>query len=248
MATVVVTGGARGIGDAIVRAFVGRGDDVISLDLSDPADALEGVTYIHADVTNPECVGAAADGLDRVDVLVNNAGIQRVGLIGEMAHEDWLAVIATHLTGAYVCNSAVVPLMRRQRSGAIIHIASAAAFVGLPGRGPYSAAKAGLLALTRVMAVELATYGVRVNAVAPGFTRTTLIQQGIDDGSLEEDWMVERVPMARLATPEEIARVVCFLASDDASFVTGQCLLADGGWTVQGITHAPDWLSRVDAP
>ncbi len=98
-----------------------------------------------------------------------------------------------------------------------------------------------MLALTRVMAVELAELGIRVNAVAPGFTRTGLVEQALRDGSLQEDWMVAQVPMRRLATPREIAGVVRFLASEEASY-TGQCLVVDGGWTVQGITARPDWL------
>lgn len=241
--TVVVTGGACGIGDAIVRAFRERGATVVSLDLLEPEEPREGVRYLRADVSDPESVRAAFAGLERVDVLVNNAGIQRVGLTGELPVESWEAVIATNLTGAFLCDSSAVPLMRRLGSGAIVHIASTAAFVGLPGRGPYSAAKAGLLALTRAMAVELAPAGIRVNAVAPGFTRTGLVDQALRDGSLQESWMVERVPMGRLAVPEEIARVVRFLASDEASYVTGQVIVADGGWTIQGIGAAPGWLT-----
>jgi NAD(P)-dependent dehydrogenase (short-subunit alcohol dehydrogenase family) len=158
--------------------------------------------------------------------------------------ETWQAVIDTNLTGAFLCAAAVIPIMRRQGSGSIVQIASTAAFVGLPGRGPYSAAKAGMLGLTRELAVELAPAGIRVNAVAPGFTRTGLVEQAIQDGSLNEQWMLERVPMGRLAQPDEIARVVRFLASDDASYITGQCVIVDGGWTVQGIQAAPDWLAR----
>jgi len=239
---VVVTGAARGIGDAIVGAFREAGDDVVSLDLGDCERPREGCRYVHCDITDPEAVRAAFEPLERVDVLVNNAGIQRVGLIGELSYDQWQAVLATHLSGAFLCNSQAVPKMRAHGSGAIVHVASTAAFVGLPGRGPYSAAKAGLGALTRVMAVELAPLGIRVNAVAPGFTRTPLVQQALDDGSLQEDWMVARVPMGRFARPEEIARVVRFLASDEASYVTGQVLVADGGWTVQGIGAAPGWL------
>jgi 3-oxoacyl-[acyl-carrier protein] reductase len=238
----VVTGGARGIGDAIVAAFREAGDTVVSLDLIECESPREGCRYVRCDVTDPESVRAVFEPLERVDVLVNNAGIQRVGLIGELPNEDWQAVLATHLTGAFLCSSQAVAKMRAQGSGAVVQIASTAAFVGLPGRGPYSAAKAGLGALTRVMAVELAPLGIRVNAVAPGFTRTELVQQALDNGSLQEDWMVARVPMGRLARPEEIARVVRFLASDEASYVTGQVLVADGGWTVQGIGAAPGWL------
>ena len=242
MATTVVTGGARGIGEAIVQALAQDGDTVFSLDLIDPENPVAGATYLHADVADPESVRRAFVQIERLDALVNNAGIQRVGLIGELPHEHWLAVIGTNLTGAFVCNSIAVPMMRKQRSGSIVHIASTGAFVGLPGRGAYCAAKAGLLGLTRVMAVEVATEGIRVNAVAPGFTRTGLVNQGLADGSLEEAWMIERVPMRRLATPAEIAAAVQFLTSEKASFITGQCLVVDGGWTIQGINQAPDWL------
>jgi 3-oxoacyl-[acyl-carrier protein] reductase len=241
---VVVTGAARGIGDAIVGAFREAGDDVVSLDLVECEEPRDGCRYVRCDITDPDSVGAAFEPLDRVDVLVNNAGIQRLGLIGELEYEHWQAVVGTHLNGSFICNSQAVPRMRAQGSGAIVHVASTAAFLGLPGRGPYSAAKAGLGALTRVMAVELAPLGIRVNAVAPGFTRTQLVQQAIDDGSLQEDWMLARVPMGRLARPEEIARVVRFLASDEASYITGQVVVADGGWTIQGIGDAPTWLGQ----
>ena len=243
---VVVTGGARGIGDAIGCSFLEQGATVICLDLQDPVEPRDGVRYLRADISDPASVHAAFEDIarhdGRVDVLVNNAGIQRVGLIGELSYDTWAAVIDTNITGAFLCDSQVVPVMRRQGSGAIVHIASGAAFNGLPGRAAYSVAKAGLLALTRVMAVELAPVGVRVNAVAPGFTRTGLVNQALDDGSLQEDWMVERVPLGRLAEPEEIARVVRFLAGADASFVTGQVIVVDGGWTIQGIGTAPGWL------
>ena len=248
----VVTGAARGIGDAIARALVEAGTRVVSLDTLEPADPRRGVRYVVADVSDPESVAEAFADVDRVegrlDVLVNNAGIQRVGLTGQLSFEDWSAVIGTHLTGNFLCCSeAVRRMLERGTRGAIVSIASTAAIVGIPGRGPYCAAKAGILGLTRALAVEVAPAGIRVNAVAPGFTRTQLIQQALDDGSQREDWMLQRVPLGRLATPEEIAGVAVFLASDEAAYVTGQVVVADGGWTIQGLLHAPDWLTAPRA-
>lgn len=247
--TVVVTGGARGIGDAIVNAFIEHGARIVALDLLSPEKPRAEARYAVADISDPSSVRAAFDEIDRlegqVDVLVNNAGIVRNGLIGELSVEDWIAVIGTNLSGAFLCSSAAVPMMKRRGRGAVIHITSAAAFVGLPGRGPYTAAKAGLLGLTRVMAVELAPMGIRVNAVAPGFTRTPGQERVIRDGYLKEEWMVERVPMGRRAEPDEIARVVRFLAHDDASYITGQVIVADGGWSIQGIGKAPGWLTTT---
>jgi NAD(P)-dependent dehydrogenase (short-subunit alcohol dehydrogenase family) len=244
----VVTGAARGIGDAIARRLVSEGARVVSLDRAAPAAARDGIRDVEADVSDPASVAAAFSSVDaeegRVDVLVNNAGIQRVGLAGQLSYEDWQAVIGTHLTGMFLCCSQAIPRMTAGgRGGAIVSIASAAGLVGLPGRGPYSAAKAGIMGLTRVLAMEGAAAAIRVNAVAPGFTRTELIQQALDDGSLTEEWMLRNVPLDRIAEPDEIARVVSFLASDAASYVTGQTLPADGGWTIKGISAAPDWLT-----
>jgi NAD(P)-dependent dehydrogenase (short-subunit alcohol dehydrogenase family) len=244
----VVTGAARGIGDAIARRLVSEGARVVSFDRAVPAAARDGIRDLEADVSDPASVAAAFSSVDaeegRIDVLVNNAGIQRVGLAGKLSFEDWQAVIGTHLTGMFLCCSEAIPRMTAQgRGGAIVSIASVAGFVGLPGRGPYSAAKAGIMGLTRVLATEGAPASIRVNAVAPGYTRTEMLQQALDDGSQREDWMLRSVPLDRLADPDEIARVVCFLAGDGAAYVTGQTLLVDGGWTIQGIQAAPDWLT-----
>ena len=248
----VVTGGAQGIGDAIVRSFCAAGATVVALDKQAPASPHEGARYTVADVSDPASVAGAFESIDaeegRVDALVNNAGIQRAGLVGQIAFEDWSAVIGTHLTGAFLCSSHAIPRMvAGGRGGAIVSIASTAAFVGLPGRGAYCAAKAGILGLTRALSLEVASAGIRVNAVAPGYTRTEMLQQAIDNGSLREDWMLERVPLKRLADPDEIASVVAFLASDEASYVTGQTVVADAGWTIQGISDAPDWLAAEQA-
>jgi NAD(P)-dependent dehydrogenase (short-subunit alcohol dehydrogenase family) len=239
---VVVSGGAHGIGDATLAAFLEQGATAVSLDVAPPDEPRPGVTYLTADVRDDSAVRDALSTLERVDVLVNNAGVQEVGLVGELSAEAWDRVLGTHLTGAFVCATHAVPRMRAQGGGAVVNIASVAAFLGLPGRGPYSAAKAALTAFTRVLAVETATAGIRVNSVAPGFTRTRLLQLALDTGALTESWTTGEVPMRRLAEPAEIARVVRFLASDDASYITGQTILVDGGWSIQGIHAAPEYL------
>jgi NAD(P)-dependent dehydrogenase (short-subunit alcohol dehydrogenase family) len=249
----VVTGGARGIGDAIVQALRTADAQVVVLDKLEPQKPRNGVRYTTADVSDPASVAGAFESVDtvegRVDVLVNNAGIQRAGLIGQISYEDWSAVIGTHLTGMFLCCSQAIPRMTEQGSGgAIVGLASTAGFVGLPGRGPYCAAKAGIMGLTRALSLEGAPVGIRVNAVAPGFTRTEMVQQALDDGSLREEWMLERVPLKRLADAEEIARIVRFLASDQASYVTGQTIVVDGGWTIQGVSEAPGWLRGAEGP
>ena len=179
--TVVVTGGARGIGAAIVTAFTELGDDIVALDLIDAEQPVDGVRYRRCDVSDPDAVDAAFGGPGEIDVLVNNAGIARQGLVGVQPAQEWQAIIAVNLTGTFLCCSAVVPRMRP--GGSIVSIGSTAAFVGLAGRAAYGATKAGVLSLTRVLAVELAPKGIRANAVCPGFTRTAIIAQGISDAA-----------------------------------------------------------------
>jgi NAD(P)-dependent dehydrogenase (short-subunit alcohol dehydrogenase family) len=242
-----VTGGARGIGDAIAARLMADGAKIFSLDKMAPEEPRDGVAYLEADVTDPASLAKAFKAIDaaagQIDILVNNAGIQRVGLVGKIAFAEWSAVVATHLNGFFLCASEAVPRMvARGKGGSIVSIASTAAFVGLPGRSAYCAAKAGILGLTRALSLEVASANIRVNAVAPGFTRTKFIDQGLADGSLQEDWMIARVPMKRLAATEEIANVVRYLTGDEASYITGQTIVADGGWTVQGIPDAPSWL------
>jgi 3-oxoacyl-[acyl-carrier protein] reductase len=247
---VVVTGGARGIGDAIVRMMVAEGARAVVPDLVDPDEPAPGTRYVRCDITDRAAVEAAHAEIEategRLDVLVNNAGIQRVALTDEFDPAAWGLVVDVHLKGAFNWSSMALRTMRRQGSGAIVSIASVAGIIALPGRGPYSAAKAGLMALTRTMAVEVADAGIRVNAVAPGMARTALVQQGIDDGSIDLEAMKTEIPMRRLASLDDIGKAVCFLASDDASYITGQTLVVDGGWSILGMHRTPEWL-RPDA-
>ena len=242
----IVTGGSRGIGGAIAHEMVARGATVASLDLIAPDEARDGVLDLEVDVADAESVQAATAEVvaqcGRVDVLFNNAGIQRAAPTHLMDPEIWDLVVGVHLRGTFLCSAAAIPEMRKAGGGAIVSISSAAGFVGIPGRAPYSAAKAGILGLTRSLAVEVAPHNIRVNAIAPGFTRTPLVQQALDDGSLTEDWMLLEIPLDRLAAAAEIARPAVFLASAEASYITGQCIVVDGGWTVQGVSDRPDWL------
>jgi NAD(P)-dependent dehydrogenase (short-subunit alcohol dehydrogenase family) len=242
----IVTGAARGIGEAIAVGLRDAGARVFSLDAGEPETPQDGIRYLAGSVAEPAAVAAAFAAVDaeagRLDVLVNNAGIQRVALAHRMDFADWNAVLATHLDGTFLCSAEAIRRMRPERRGAIVSIASVVGLLGLSGRGPYSAAKAAIMSLTRVLALENATAGIRINAVAPGFTRTKLVEQAIRDGSIREEWQLERVPMRRLAEPSEIADAVLYLASDRASYITGQTLVVDGGWTVQAVNHVPDWL------
>lgn len=243
---VVVTGGARGIGDAIIRAFVKEGARAVSIDLGDAEDAIPGVRYVSGDVGDRGEMErvfvdiGAREG--RLDVLVNNAGIQRVGLTETFDPAVWRQVIEVHLFGMFNCTALAIPFMKRQGSGSIISMASTTALVGVPGRGPYTAAKGAISAWTRSLAVETAEAGIRVNAVAPGSTLTKLVQQGLDDGSIIRESMMSEIPMRRFGKVEEIAGVVRFLASDEAAYITGQTIVVDGGWTIQGMRDRPDWL------
>jgi 3-oxoacyl-[acyl-carrier protein] reductase len=242
---VVVTGGARGIGSAILRCLVNTGASGYSIDVINPDDPITGVRYFTADLGSQAEVEQAFSEISQVDVLVNNAGIQRAGLVGMQDPADWRRVIDVNLIGAYECIRCSSPKMPRGAS--IISIASVAAFIGLPGRSAYAAAKAGLLGMSRALAVEFAPRDITVNAVCPGFIHTAFVDGAIKDGSLNIGSMMERVPLNRMGFVDEIAGAVKFLASEEARYITGQSITVDGGWTIQGINQAPDWLTtQVD--
>jgi 3-oxoacyl-[acyl-carrier protein] reductase len=236
----LVTGGSRGIGRAIALRLAEQGADVAFSYRGNEGAALETVAAIEglgrrahavqADVRDPEAADAlvksAIGALGKLDILVNNAGITRDDLIMRMSVDDWRDVLETNLFGAFYATKAVTRPMLKARSGRIINITSVSGQAGQTGQANYSSAKAGLIGLTKASARELASRGITVNAVAPGFVLTELTQ---DLPEALQAQITERTPLGRFGTPEEIAHAVAFLASDEAAYITGQVLAVDGG-------------------
>ena len=235
----LVTGAARGIGQAIALQLAADGADLALCDVK--AEWLEDtIAKVKAlgrraegyamDVANGAAVGEAVAKIladfGRIDVLVNNAGITRDTLLMRMSEEDWDAVLDINLKGAFLVTKAVVKPMMKQRSGAIVNIASVVGIMGNPGQANYTASKAGLIALTKTTAKELGSRNVRVNAVAPGFIRTAMTDKLAEP---VKDAMLKMVPLGRLGEPEDVAKAVAFLASDAAAYVNGQTLAVCGG-------------------
>jgi 3-oxoacyl-[acyl-carrier protein] reductase len=212
----VVTGAARGIGAATCSALKADGLDVLGLDLSD--------AELAADVTDPASVAAALAGVPRIDVLVNNAGVLIEGLLSTMPLADFDRQVAVNLRGPFVVTQAA--LLRMPSGGRIVNVASELAYLGREGASAYAATKGAILSLTRSWARELAP-DIFVNAVAPGPVDTPLLAW--DTMTSDQQALETRNPLGRIGRPEEIAAVIAFLASDRASFITGQCFSADGG-------------------
>ncbi|MCB2228452.1 MAG: 3-oxoacyl-[acyl-carrier-protein] reductase [Desulfarculaceae bacterium] len=237
----LITGGSRGIGRAIALALASAGD-VVYFNHFDPDDSAAEQTVAmlkDAGVTafgqkfdicdQAQCqawVNGAFEAQGRVDNLINNAGITMDGLLVRMSAEQFNKVIQVNLVGAFYCLQAAAKLMMKQRGGSIVGLASIAGQIGNPGQANYSASKAGLIALTKTAAKELAPRGVRVNAVAPGFIETDMVNTIPE--KLQEA-MKAMIPMGRAGQPEDVADVVAFLCSDAASYVTGQVIAINGG-------------------
>jgi 3-oxoacyl-[acyl-carrier protein] reductase len=235
--TFVVTGAARGIGRVLGERAAAAGAGVAFLDVVEDsvrqaAESVGGATArgYRCDVSSFEdaeaVVGRVVADFGRVDVLVNNAGITRDRLFVRMSPEDWAQVLAVNLTGAFNMTKAVAPLLLKQRGGAIVNIASVVGLAGNAGQANYAASKAGLIGLTKSLAREFAPRGVRVNAVAPGFIRTAMTDALTEEA---QNQMKQAIPLARMGEPNDVADVVLFLASDLASYVTGQVINCDGG-------------------
>jgi 3-oxoacyl-[acyl-carrier protein] reductase len=239
---VVVTGAAVGIGATMAGMFAREGARVAVLDIDVPRldEVARGITADGAevlaqrcDVTSPADVGRSVDTVvgrwGRLDVLVNNAGgFYKIASIEEIDHDEWETILRLNLTSVFICSKAVVPIMKRQRRGRIVNMASIAGRTGnIPTAAHYAAAKAGIIGLTRQLAREVATHGILVNAVAPGTTATPRVLAARSPEATRA--LAAAMPIGRLAEPAEIAETVLFLASDAARFVTGATLDVNGG-------------------
>ncbi len=235
----VVTGAARGIGQAIAFDLAAKGAGVVVCDIKEEwlAETAEGIRKLgreawcrELDVTNTEAVqnvfSEIAEATGRIDILVNNAGITRDGLLMRMSEEDWDAVLTVNLKGTFACTKAVTRTMMKQRSGAIVNIASVIGLMGNAGQANYAASKGGVISFTKSVAKEFASRNIRVNAVAPGFIASKMTDALSDEVRKK---MLDVIPLSRFGQPEDVARVVSFLAGDDAAYITGEVINISGG-------------------
>ncbi|MBI4331957.1 MAG: 3-oxoacyl-[acyl-carrier-protein] reductase [Chloroflexi bacterium] len=237
----LVTGAGRGIGRAIALRLARQSATVVVNDMAEAgASAAEAAAAISdtggrastalGDISKEEDVARVVDAVlaeyGRLDILVNNAGITRDQLLMRMSPDDWDRVLAVNLKGAFLCTRAALRPMVKQRSGRIVNIASVVGMIGNPGQANYAAAKGGLIALTKTCAKEVASRGITVNAIAPGFIDTEMTRRLPEQVKQE---ILKQVPLACFGAPEDVAGAVAFLASDDARYITGQVLRVDGG-------------------
>lgn len=236
----IVTGASRGIGRAVAISLAKAGAKVVINYAGNVAAAEEvkslietaggQVMLMQADVANDEAVVAMVkqtmDTFGKIDILVNNAGITRDGLLMRMKESDWDAVMNTNLKGIFVCTKNVSKVMMKQKTGKIINMTSVVGIMGNAGQSNYAAAKAGVIGFTKSMAKELATRGITVNAIAPGFINSDMT--AVLSEQVKEE-LATKIPVGRLGNPEDVAAAVLFLASDSANYITGQTLNVDGG-------------------
>ena len=244
---VIVTGAGSGQGRVEAMLFAKEGAYVVVDDFNkDGADetlrlikqqrTAGKVMVSYADVRREEEVRAMVEEVveqfKKIDVLVNNAGIYRGHSVPETSEEEWYEVIDTNLKGPFLCSKYVVPHMMKAKKGAIVNISSIGAFVALEGSATYAASKAGLVGFTRSLGLDVAPHGIRVNSVAPGWTKTPMIAPLLEDKNITKALLAD-IPANRFAEPEDQAHLVLWLASEDASYLYGQTICNDGGWTLR---------------
>jgi NAD(P)-dependent dehydrogenase (short-subunit alcohol dehydrogenase family) len=249
MKTALVTGGAKGIGLAISQELVAlgwnvvvTGRDVVAIDTavaglaSGPGKAIGRVMDVRDRTSIDSVIADTRSEFGSLDSLINCAGVIIRDESEVLSEADWETVIDTDLSGVFKCSQAAFADLEKTQGATIVNVGSIAGSVGIAGRAGYTAAKAGLEGLTRTLGLEWADRDIRVNAVAPGWTRTEMVAGGIKDGRLSEAALTSRIPQKRLAEPSEIAKVVLFLMSSDSSYITGQTITVDGGITINGNT------------
>lgn len=246
----VVTGGAKGIGAAAVRLLAEEGACVVAgdVDIAAGRALMESLrqkghraSFVRADVRRASgsrlLIRRAVQKFGGLDILVNNAGVGLAKSTSETSEKEWDSVLNVNLKGAWLCAKEAIPQMERRGGGAIVNVASNAGLVGFPNLAAYCASKGGLVMLTKAMALDCAPHKIRVNAVCPGHTRTPMGEAFVsaqkDPKAFIAEFINRRHPLGRMAEPEEIARVILFLASEDASFITGAIVTADGGYSAQ---------------
>jgi NAD(P)-dependent dehydrogenase (short-subunit alcohol dehydrogenase family) len=253
----LVTGAGRGIGRSIALALAGEGA-AVAVNCSKSIKEAEKVareikglgrsaSVIRADVADKPAVESmvkdVVEQFGRIDILVNNAGMSTVGRSEDLEENIWRRGIDVMLTGVFFCSQAAGKEMIKQKSGKIINIASINGIVAFPERACYCSAKAGVMALTKVLGCEWARYNINVNAIAPGYVETDLVKDLVTQGTLDVDELAGRTPNGKLAGGDDIASTVVFLASEDSKHIVGQTIIVDGGWTAYG--YLESWLKNI---
>lgn len=240
---VLITGGAAGIGYAMAEAFSRQGCRIGLFDIDEGGleralQSLPGAVGKHGSVTDPVAVDAAFKRMDGafggVDIVVNNAGISMNKPTLELSLQDWQKALDINLTGVFLCCQEAARRMVPQGSGVILNISSIYGVVAAPNRLAYCATKSAVAMMTKGLAIEWGEHGIRVNALAPGYVKTALVEQLVEAHRIDDRALAKRTPLGRLATTEEIADLAVFLASDKARYITGQVVGVDGGWTAYG--------------
>jgi len=253
----LITGASRGIGRAIALAYAREGVDVVvncSSSVGDAEKVADEVRalgrralVVQADVADrsavEEMVGKTIQEFGRIDILVNNAGMAIVAPSIELEESQWRKGIDVLLTGVFFCSQVAGKEMIKQKSGKIVNIASMAGLVGIPERACYISAKAGVIGMTRVLAVEWAQYNININAICPGFIKTDIIAGLIERGLYDEKTLNTLTPLGKIGEPDDVANIAVFLASDESKNITGQSIVTDGGWSTY--KYLPEWLENT---
>lgn len=243
----VITGSGQGLGMAMAFGMAQEGANIIITDINinsgiatvkELKDSGHKAEFVFCDVRKKKDVDFLFDETIRifkkVDILVNNAGLAKIGPIDEMSEEDWDACIDIDVKGVFLCTQEAVKLMKKQNSGCILNISSIHGLAGMPERGPYSVAKAGIVNFTKTLAAELGKWNIRVNCIAPGFTRTKGFDEQVSKGTVNPSELESRLPLGRIGQPQDISNAAIFLVSDKSQYITGVTLPVDGGWLADG--------------